>query len=651
MLGKDDLALQRGYIREVKDYQSVKKAVTAGEKSGPCRLTVPIEKPSPIASKKEKLEDMTFEELFKSIKNPAVEIASAEEVKKISTMEKKIEEDNQLLENELPEYFKSIDDCKREIVAGLIERSEMMQYMQQMCNLMKGTNPKMFNEEETDTINQIAQLSKFYDIFAPRIACQLYPEMRIQKRVTVLDYFESVHRSNLLKKKSPNSGKKRADEEEEAVDEDSPSPNRNSDNAQKDSPADRNDAKDSGNSELTLEYFENSPVQVPVVDEAPLNSDEELKPVKLDDSEDEKRKILEEKSEEEEGGNEIRRRKTKPTGARRTKRLPKKTAQNDHETSHSKKYEEARKSVKQQKKQTSDFDDKSRKTSSQSPRPQREPVQDDRDDSEEEDKPRRKKNTKRKRSIKIKPSKSPSEARTYGNTRHGEDDGMRDSEQAQIDTIMKNIEKLTFPTEEPYKSPLRQSLGALHEKTKDPRRKTPELAHRQTIGGEPRAARKTRDERNQSNRQESSPVLGGGKKKTENPECEDVPLEEKSGRATYKASFSKIGGKERRDSELDAEDAHTRGKSTKESKGGEDLPPLVKGLDASRYENLIYQTKKRRMYIAVKDFRSKDKNFFPVRQGDVICCVTTVKGWYFVYKEDNPKKFGFCPGNYLNIIS
>lgn len=81
-----------------------------------------------------------------------------------------------------------------------------------------------------------------------------------------------------------------------------------------------------------------------------------------------------------------------------------------------------------------------------------------------------------------------------------------------------------------------------------------------------------------------------------------------------------------------------------------DLPPIIKDLDSSKYENLIYKSKKRKMYIAVKDFRPKDRNYFPMRQGDIVCSVYEKKGWNLVYYEDNPKKFGFAPGNYLNII-
>ena len=40
-----------------------------------------------------------------------------------------------------------------------------------------------------------------------------------------------------------------------------------------------------------------------------------------------------------------------------------------------------------------------------------------------------------------------------------------------------------------------------------------------------------------------------------------------------------------------------------------------------------------------------------VRQGEVVCSVYENKGWVFVYKDDEPKKFGFVPLNYLNDIT
>lgn len=80
------------------------------------------------------------------------------------------------------------------------------------------------------------------------------------------------------------------------------------------------------------------------------------------------------------------------------------------------------------------------------------------------------------------------------------------------------------------------------------------------------------------------------------------------------------------------------------------MPAPIQGLDCSKYENLIYKSKKRTMYIAMKDFRPKDRNYFPMRQGDILCSVYELKGWRLVYVEENPKKFGFVPDNYLNVI-
>lgn len=83
----------------------------------------------------------------------------------------------------------------------------------------------------------------------------------------------------------------------------------------------------------------------------------------------------------------------------------------------------------------------------------------------------------------------------------------------------------------------------------------------------------------------------------------------------------------------------------------QDLPAYnLKELDSSRYENKIYSAKKRKMYIAVKDFKLQDRNFFALKQGDVVCSVAKVKEWLFVYKENKPQKFGFCPQSCLNLI-
>ena len=55
--------------------------------------------------------------------------------------------------------------------------------------------------------------------------------------------------------------------------------------------------------------------------------------------------------------------------------------------------------------------------------------------------------------------------------------------------------------------------------------------------------------------------------------------------------------------------------------------------------------------MANKDFRIyNNKCYFPLRQGDIVCSVYEEGGWLLVYEEDKPKKFGFAPGNYLQVI-
>ena len=81
-----------------------------------------------------------------------------------------------------------------------------------------------------------------------------------------------------------------------------------------------------------------------------------------------------------------------------------------------------------------------------------------------------------------------------------------------------------------------------------------------------------------------------------------------------------------------------------------DFPEMLKIKDLSKYENMIYKTKKRFMHMAVKDFRINDKCYFKMRQGDIVCSVHTEGGWKLVYEEEKPKRFGFVPVSYLQSI-
>ena len=80
-------------------------------------------------------------------------------------------------------------------------------------------------------------------------------------------------------------------------------------------------------------------------------------------------------------------------------------------------------------------------------------------------------------------------------------------------------------------------------------------------------------------------------------------------------------------------------------------PAFIKGLDSSKYENLIYKCKKRNMVMAKQDWRSREKSSISLRQGDIVCSVHQLDGWSLVYFEDNPKRYGFFPTDYLHNIS
>jgi hypothetical protein len=88
------------------------------------------------------------------------------------------------------------------------------------------------------------------------------------------------------------------------------------------------------------------------------------------------------------------------------------------------------------------------------------------------------------------------------------------------------------------------------------------------------------------------------------------------------------------------------------SRGKEIIAPaFLKGLDSSKYENLIYKCKKRNMVMAKQDWRSREKSSINLRQGDIVCSVHQLDGWSLVYFEDNPKRYGFFPTDYLHNIS
>lgn len=232
-----------------------------------------------------------------------------------------------------------------------------------------------------------------------------------------------------------------------------------------------------------------------------------------------------------------------------------------------------------------------------------------------------------------------------------EDDGNSENEQQQIDMIMKNMARL-MNSENPITSPRATNKSAAKQQQASPSEfvnyssNSPIGQHAQSKTGGIDLRSKTRPTRG------TSASSRGDSTRAQKDGMEDI---RSKAHATYNPSYSKLNGSPQKlDSELDAPVLeYNRAKSPKPrgaTAQSSDLPPVTKGMDASKFENQIYISKKRHMYIALKDFRLPDKNYFPLRQGDVVCSVAASGGWYFVYKEENPKKFGFVPGNYLNII-
>lgn len=81
------------------------------------------------------------------------------------------------------------------------------------------------------------------------------------------------------------------------------------------------------------------------------------------------------------------------------------------------------------------------------------------------------------------------------------------------------------------------------------------------------------------------------------------------------------------------------------------IPDFPRGLDRSLYENMIYDGKRRKMFIVTHEHRPSNKNCVSLRLGDVVCCVKDIDDWSLVYYEDNPKKYGFYPACCLSFIN
>lgn len=746
----------------------------------------------------------TFEDVFRSIANPAAENEGSNEVKRMNVMEKRIEEDKAALANEFPQYMSAISDAKKDIVNMLLERAEMMDFMQKMGALMKSTNARMFNDEEHMYLKQAAQLAKFYELFAPRVAGVLFPDMKIPVKRNIMDYVESSQRSKFMRPKSLPREEGDQDQDEEGiryekdgrdgrwgaeVDEDSKdrrgaafrrprqiskkhvleaSPSEEEDEDVDQEEADEEEELsevDEEDEEEDREERRRKVVRKPV-EPVPgsgcgawdmggyeeeivvtsskkkstkksksrskgashrkkesakaLNESENLQKIDLDESDNPEPEYEEEEYREPEdisegnSSDEFFRKKGYLRSHGRDLRNQRRT---DLTSSHRRKYENARTAMKKSKspearkvsreprveidQYKSSQENNQRRgakerqakvvpTSQKAkipPETEEKPESNSQTASDEGDNPQIRfigeergrfkggnRETKRvhqeKPNIKLKqssksitenpkelPKKKPEVPRSakkgpIAKSPHKEVDEEINSqdEQEQIDMIMKNMARL-MNTENPITSPRATNKTT----TKPPvspsefvnySSSSPIGQHAQSKTGGIDLRSKVRPIRG------TSGSSRGDSTRAQKDGMEDI---RSKAHATYNPSYSKVNGSPMKlDSELDAPLLeYNRGKSPKPrgaTAQSSDLPPVVKGMDASKYENQIYISKKRHMYIALKDFRLPDKNYFPLRQGDVVCSVAALGGWYFVYKEENPKKFGFVPGNYLNII-
>lgn len=723
----------------------------------------------------------------------------------MNVMEKRIEEDKAALANEFPQYVSAISDAKKDIVNMLLERAEMMDFMQKMGALMKSTNARMFNDEEHMYLKQAAQLAKFYELFAPRVAGVLFPDMKIPVKRNIMDYVESSQRSKFMRPKSPSrdpdadaddrdgeeqvkyhkDGRPGAEVDGESKDrrgaalrrprqiskkhvlEASPSEEEDEDVDQEEADEEEELSEvDEEDEEEEREERRRKVVRKPV-EPVPgsgcgawdmggyeeeivvtsskkkstkksksrskgashrkketakvLNESENLQKIDLDESDNPEPEYEEEEYREPEevsegnSSDEFFRKKGYLRSQGRDLRNQRRT---DLTSSHRRKYENARTAMKKSKspearkvsreprvdidKYKSSQENNQRRGAKErqakaAPAAQKAKVQPETEEKQEshsqsasdaeEDNPQIRfigeergrykggnKEAKRvhqeKPNIKLKqssksiaevpkevPKKKPEVPKSAKKgpvapspQKDVDEEINSQDEQEQIDMIMKNMARL-MNTENPITSP--RATNKTNSKPPVSPSEFVNYSSNSPIGQHAQSKTSGIDLRTKVRpTRGTSGSSRGDSTRAQKDGMEDI---RSKAHATYNPSYSKVNGSPMKlDSELDAPLLeYNRGKSPKPrgatAQSG-DLPPVVKGMDASKYENQIYISKKRHMYIALKDFRLPDKNYFPLRQGDVVCSVAALGGWYFVYKEENPKKFGFVPGNYLNII-
>ena len=606
LIGKNDMRLDQEYLEEVREYQSAKKTVTAGEKPSGYRQH---REPGKADGRRgaHDLEQANFEELYKSLNNPAIEIQSAEEVKRMNQMERRLKEDRDALANEFPQYLAEIERAKKEAVESLLQRTEMFEFMQNMCATMKSTNIRMFEQNEVDAMQQIHELYKFYELFSPKVANLLFAGIKTEKKRSIIEYFDSSHRSSLLRNqparpKPPSREQSRdrppleedrlASPEQPRVVSEDPPMKRSGDWEDGPTP----EVEEEPHEQVESDNFELQDQQTP-----PDSADEGIRKKKF-----ERKPFIKFNKKQQDVMQPIRVSK-KFESVRKSKKQRQQLAEEQPgSTSHSPDSSNRRHSSDLK----FDFADSNLEQRSQAPRFQA-----------------------------PKDSKLQTRKKDFEET-HASRPPPSIAEKERQETV--NYTPQSSAAKQ--KSALRESLQLMYDRAL--KEKEPPKPDKQTQRG-PGAAPEQPPEKTNQNRPAS--ISRSVKNSALREQERAGSAANKSNRATYGKTALPL--KETKKYEEPRSEASEEERGRKQDKKSEDLPPLLKDMDASKYENQIYSSKKRKTYIAIRDFRHKDKNFYSVRQGEVVCCVCVISGWHFVYREDNPKKFGFCPGTHLSIIN
>lgn len=603
----------------MKEYQTQKKALQMDPNGGVNKQADTLD----VQSEEMHEEEITFDEIFEGLIDGNKDKESAKVFLEVQELEARNKELDENLVS-LPQFDNLVTEYTRTIIDRILERREELKFMTEMLEKFSKSGKGVLETKEMEVGEDIQGMLEFYDGFAPKIAKITFEDMIIPERFGVQDYFDSALRSNFNKPKQAPVEFVHNESSHFSFDnhEDSLKEYRNPKALKEPNSKEANNSEDEKQSSSRLNHQRLSKEA-----ESPGRKSKEI---------------------------ESPGRRPRQESASKSLDKPRKDSVDSHEDNRPRRIPKMR-----EKKRLTREVSKEPKKDSNSNR--------DEDDYEGDFVSSKKKggNTDLKKSIR------------------GSSTRKRDS----IDSFEANENMVEFESTEQYNQYMKNvgDLVGINTKSESPESLRPRNVEKESIGERRRRVsperslskelKKTCIEELGTQNQKMNQKKGSETLKNESEEnlINKLNVDEGDNWENYKRKRSesvsrskpqRIEEEEEPVQEMAPRKVPVTGKKLVRSslvnvgeviqiKQAEEakLPPWLKGVDVSRYENQIYTTKKRKMYIAIKDFRVSDKNYFPLRQGDVVCCVSTEKGWYFVYKEENPKKFGFCPGNYLNLIS